>query len=131
MFFPLYVQLSNVDRLGGDGCWFFYHGWELVVFGAAGLEVWGATFAVSRGLKLLEEEEGGEGLVGVEIGLRDGLVLVFFVFALSHGFSVLDALRSSSRAVPYFASLAGHLLESAGWSWSTLGFAMQLTHLVL
>ena len=32
----------------------------------------------------------------------------------------------SSHAVPYFKSLAGHLLASAGWSCSTLGFPMQL-----
>ena len=49
--------------------------------------------------------------VGRAVG---GLGLVFLVFALIHGLSDFWALRSFSRAVPYFASLDGHLLASAG-----------------
>ena len=50
----------------------------------------------------------------------------FLVLTLIQGLLEWVAQRSSSRAVPYLRSLAGHLLASAGWSCSTLGLPRQL-----
>ena len=49
--------------------------------------------------------------VGQTVG---GLGLYFLVLALIHGLSVFWALHLFSWAIPYFASLDGHLLASAG-----------------
>jgi hypothetical protein len=87
----------------------------------------GAEGEGSSAAKLLEgvgRMDGGE-IFG--LGFRLG----FLGFALTQGLSEFWALRSFSRAVPYFSSLAGHLLESAGWLCSTESFPRQLTHLML
>ena len=52
----------------------------------------------------------------------------FLVLALIHGLSVCILCLSLSLAVLYLSSLAGHLCESAGWSWSFLGSMQQLAH---
>ena len=63
----------------------------------------------------------GRGPSGVFLflGFLGGLVF-------DQGLSDLAARLSLSRAVPYFSSLAGHLLASAGWLCSTLPFPKQL-----
>ena len=50
----------------------------------------------------------------------EGFVLGFLGLALIHGLSDCMARRSFSWTVPYFCSLAGHLLASARWLCSTL-----------
>lgn len=57
------------------------------------------------------------------------LVLGFLGFTFIQGFDDFWARRSLSLAVPYFASLTGHLRASAGWLLSAWLFEMQLAHL--
>ena len=55
----------------------------------------------------------------------------FLVLALIHGLSVCILCLSLFLTVSYLSSLAGHLRELAGWSWSFLGSMQQLAHFSL
>lgn len=57
MFLLLYVQLNYLDGLCSDGR-LFYHGTSLMGLGLVGSCAWGSEVGASRGVNLLEEEEG-------------------------------------------------------------------------
>ena len=90
-----------------------------------GVGVWVCVDGPARGSNLLLE---GGLVVGVG-RLLVSLDLAFLDFTFIQGFEDFWALRSLSLAVPYFSSLTGHLLASAGWLLSTWLFAVQLMHL--
>ena len=73
----------------------------------------------------------GSALTPFGVGCRVVLVVVFdrldggfffaagfFGFGVVHGLSPFRVRRSLLLAVPYLCNLVGHLLESAGCSWS-------------
>jgi len=49
----------------------------------------------------------------------------FLPVTIFHGLSDLRAFHSLNRAVLYFSSQTGHLLASAGWSFSVMWVAME------
>ena len=74
--------------------------------------------------------EGSGGVCVREEAAGGDFAFCFLGLVLIQGLSDFCALRSFSRAVPYFSNLVGHRLASAGWFRSALLFPRQLTHLM-
>ena len=107
MFFALDIQLNYFDQLGCGGGPNIHE--KRLIKASDWDSVMGVVEGGARALNLLLVGIGWRG--GVGAGAL--LVLGFLVLALAHGLSEFWVLRSFSWAVPYFSSLAGHLLESA------------------